>query len=146
MSDSKKETPYPTYYQRKIISEYENMSKDVSLINDGCKFLSITIDKEILKKYGDKCVAIIFLELTAVHPSIYQGKKYLVDIVCSSSYPFLPPTVIFKTSIDHINICDISGKVIHSFLRDDWAPFGLRPVVIEILQLFTTPRPQDLIF
>ena len=136
-----------------VLSDYEIISNDQSLINEGCKFLSIRLSEEGQNIIGKNrlhnpvclCVAIIQLELTGIYSSNYQNNKYKVDILIPMKYPFAPPYVIFHTPIDHINICNLSGLVTHSFLGSEWSPMGLRLVIIEILQLFTVPRPQDII-
>jgi len=135
----------PSPIVRRIIEDYTNLSTDESILNEGCKFLSIDVDKNRLRNLKPPCLAIIELELTAIYPSIYQNNKYTINIKCLLDYPFRPPIVIFKTPIDHINVCDGSGQVIHAFLKDEWCPLGLRPVIMEMLQLFTVERPQDLI-
>jgi len=136
-----------------ITNDYNRMSTDQSLIDEGCAFLSLIIPDDPHGIIGRdrqmrvicRCRAIIEFELTAIYDSIYMGQKYKVDFLLPLDYPFKPPKVIFKTPIDHINICDLSGLVTHSFLGKEWSPIGLRILILEILQLFTTPRPQDLI-
>lgn len=137
-----------------IIGDYERVSNDQSLISEGCTFLSIQLPEDGQTIIGRnrlhnplcRCVAIIQLELTAMYSSAYQNNKYKVDILIPQSYPFSPPKVIFKTPIDHINICDLSGLVTHSFLGSEWCMIGFRVIIMEMLQLFTVPRPQDMIF
>ena len=131
---------------KRLLKEFKEVSQDKLIQQEGCRSISITDDAEKLKNEKFPCMAMIELELTAVYPSIYQNKKYLVNIYFSRDYPFLPPKVIFKTPIDHINICDLSGQVIHSYLKDGWSTAGgLRMLILELVQLFTHPRPQDLI-
>lgn len=136
-----------------ITNDYNKCSQDTSLIDQGCVFLSMNtyqgrehIGKGRLDQPICKCCAVIKLELAAIYPSVYQNNKYRVNILFSSDYPFRPPKVIFKTPIDHINVCDVTGLVTHEFLRSGWAPFGFRILIVELLQLFTEPRPQDLIY
>lgn len=147
MSDQKETVNISARAQKHIVGKYNEIVNDVSLHKEGCKFLSLKTSKEELKNYDASCAAVISLELTAIHPSVYQGNKFLVDIICSNKYPFVPPIVIFKTPIKHVNICK-SGKVMHSFFTHDWSPVNnvLAVIIIEMLLLFTIPRPDDVTY
>eukprot|EP00301_Raphidiophrys_heterophryoidea_P002517 c11174_g1_i2.p1 GENE.c11174_g1_i2~~c11174_g1_i2.p1 ORF type:complete len:147 (+),score=12.75 c11174_g1_i2:125-565(+) len=53
--------------------------------------------------------------------TVYEGGTFFLSIKLSSSYPFEPPMVVFRTKIFHCNV-DPSGRVHLPMLCNNWTP------------------------
>lgn len=72
--------------------------------------------------------------------SIYEGNKFMFNVIIPQGYPIKPPKVYCLTPIIHDNISEIGGICLET-LRDGWSPqFGLIQLLMSIRTLLFAGR------
>lgn len=75
--------------------------------------------------------------------SLYEGSKYLLDIVLPQDYPHSPLNIKFITPIEHVNV-NTSGNICLDILKNKWVPTqNMISVLISICALLSDPNPDD---
>jgi|GEM_PF-999947 len=75
--------------------------------------------------------------------SLYEGYEFDVDIKLSDSYPNSPPSVIFITPIEHVNVNE-AGNICLDILKDKWSSaINMSSILISIASLLNSPNPED---
>lgn len=70
----------------------------------------------------------------------YEGLKFKLSFNFPASYPYTPPTVLFKTPIYHPNV-DFSGRICLDILKDKWsAVYNVQSVLLSLQSLLGEPN------
>ncbi|KAI1285923.1 putative ubiquitin-conjugating enzyme E2 21 [Halotydeus destructor] len=74
----------------------------------------------------------------------YEGGIFELDITLPDTYPFVAPTVRFKTSVWHPNVSSQSGYICLDILSDQWsASLTLKAVLMSLQALLQEPQVDD---
>ena len=75
----------------------------------------------------------------------YASLTFKLSFHFPSSYPYAPPTVLFKTPIFHPNV-DFSGRICLDILKDKWsAVYNVQSVLLSLQSLLGEPNKYTLI-
>ena len=70
----------------------------------------------------------------------YASLTFKLSFQFPSSYPYAPPTVLFKTPIFHPNV-DFSGRICLDILKDKWsAVYNVQSVLLSLQSLLGEPN------
>ena len=70
----------------------------------------------------------------------YASLSFKLSFQFPSSYPYAPPTVLFKTPIFHPNV-DFSGRICLDILKDKWsAVYNVQSVLLSLQSLLGEPN------
>lgn len=70
----------------------------------------------------------------------YASLIFKLSFVFPSTYPYAPPTVLFKTPIFHPNV-DFSGRICLDILKDKWsAVYNVQSVLLSLQSLLGEPN------
>lgn len=70
----------------------------------------------------------------------YAALTFKLSFQFPSSYPYAPPTVLFKTPIFHPNV-DFSGRICLDILKDKWsAVYNVQSVLLSLQSLLGEPN------
>lgn len=70
----------------------------------------------------------------------YASLTFKLSFYFPSSYPYAPPTVLFKTPIFHPNV-DFSGRICLDILKDKWsAVYNVQTVLLSLQSLLGEPN------
>ena len=70
----------------------------------------------------------------------YASLTFKLSFQFPSSYPYVPPTVLFKTPIFHPNV-DFSGRICLDILKDKWsAVYNVQSVLLSLQSLLGEPN------
>lgn len=84
----------------------------------------------------------VLLELNGPKNTIYENKKYKINVTLSCDYPFKPPNVNVLTPIIHPNIYE--GEVCVDTLKHNWTPaYTIHAIMIVIYHLLAEPDISD---
>lgn len=76
--------------------------------------------------------------------SVYEKGKFKIEINVSSSYPFEPPKMKFKTKVWHPNISSQTGVICLDILKDQWSPaLTIKTALLSLQALLSCPEPRD---
>ena len=74
----------------------------------------------------------------------YEGKYFLLKLVCSQEFPSSPPRGFFLTKLYHPNIDPASGAICVNTLKKDWTPdTSISHVLAVIRCLMIVPFPES---
>ncbi len=72
--------------------------------------------------------------------TFYEGLRFKLSLAFPPTYPFAPPTVLFKTPIYHPNV-DFSGRICLDILKDKWsAVYNVQSVLLSLQSLLGEPN------
>ena len=78
--------------------------------------------------------------ITGPDATPYEGLIFKLTFAFPTSYPFAPPTVLFKTPIYHPNV-DFSGRICLDILKDKWsAVYNVQSVLLSLQSLLGEPN------
>ena len=70
----------------------------------------------------------------------YAHLTFKLSFEFTSTYPYTPPTVLFKTPIYHPNV-DFSGRICLDILKDKWsAVYNVQSVLLSLQSLLGEPN------
>ncbi|KAI9887307.1 MAG: Ubiquitin-conjugating enzyme E2 11 [Watsoniomyces obsoletus] len=70
----------------------------------------------------------------------YEGLKFKLSFNFPSTYPYTPPTVLFKTPVYHPNV-DFAGRICLDILKDKWsAVYNVQSVMLSLQSLLGEPN------
>ncbi|KAI9789906.1 MAG: Ubiquitin-conjugating enzyme E2 C [Peltula sp. TS41687] len=70
----------------------------------------------------------------------YSGLKFKLSFNFPATYPYAPPTVLFKTPIYHPNV-DFSGRICLDILKDKWsAIYNVQSILLSLQSLLGEPN------
>ncbi|KAI9682961.1 MAG: Ubiquitin-conjugating enzyme E2 C [Trizodia sp. TS-e1964] len=70
----------------------------------------------------------------------YEGLTFRLSFVFPGTYPYSPPTVLFKTPIYHPNV-DFSGRICLDILKDKWsAVYNVQSILLSLQSLLGEPN------
>ncbi|KAL1612654.1 Ubiquitin-conjugating enzyme E2 11 [Paraconiothyrium brasiliense] len=70
----------------------------------------------------------------------YENLVFKLSMEFGSTYPYAPPTVLFKTPIYHPNV-DFSGRICLDILKDKWsAVYNIGTVLLSLQSLLGEPN------
>lgn len=70
----------------------------------------------------------------------YASLSFKLSFVFPTTYPYAPPTVLFKTPIFHPNV-DFSGRICLDILKDKWsAVYNVQSVLLSLQSLLGEPN------
>ncbi|KAB5584828.1 ubiquitin-conjugating enzyme/RWD-like protein [Coniochaeta sp. 2T2.1] len=70
----------------------------------------------------------------------YSGLTFKLSFEFPSNYPYVPPTVLYKTPIYHPNV-DFSGRICLDILKDKWTPaYNIQSVLLSLQSLLGEPN------
>ena len=76
----------------------------------------------------------------------YASLTFKLSFQFPSSYPYAPPTVLFKTPIFHPNV-DFSGRICLDILKDKWsAVYNVQSVLLSLQSLLGEPNKYARLF
>ncbi|KAJ1639592.1 ubiquitin-conjugating enzyme E2 [Pavlovales sp. CCMP2436] len=72
----------------------------------------------------------------------YEGGRFELKIVCTSTYPLTPPKVHFVTKVFHPNVLFKTGEICLDILKEDaWTPaWTLQSVCRAVTALLSSPE------
>jgi len=105
--------------------------------------LKVLIPDLIITEEGD--IHIIKTHLFGPVDTIYENKKWLIEIKLFKEYPFKAPEVKFIDPIFHPNISSNTGVICLDVIKNKWTPIFNLNIIIETLlpQLLTYPNPDS---
>ncbi len=78
--------------------------------------------------------------ITGPTETYYEGLTFKLSFAFPSTYPYSPPTVLFKTPIYHPNV-DFSGRICLDILKDKWsAVYNVQSVLLSLQSLLGEPN------
>ncbi|KZF22122.1 hypothetical protein L228DRAFT_268614 [Xylona heveae TC161] len=78
--------------------------------------------------------------ITGPADTYYEGLTFKLSFAFPATYPYNPPTVIFKTPIYHPNV-DFSGRICLDILKDKWsAVYNVQSVLLSLQSLLGEPN------
>ena len=78
--------------------------------------------------------------MTGPSDTPYANLTFKLSFEFTSSYPYAPPTVLFKTPIYHPNV-DFSGRICLDILKDKWsAVYNVQSVLLSLQSLLGEPN------
>ncbi|KAI9705957.1 MAG: Ubiquitin-conjugating enzyme E2 11 [Candelina mexicana] len=81
--------------------------------------------------------------ITGPTDTYYEGLTFKLSFAFPSTYPYNPPTVLFKTPIYHPNV-DFSGRICLDILKDKWsAVYNVQSVLLSLQSLLGEPNNQS---
>ncbi|RKU48463.1 ubc11 protein [Coniochaeta pulveracea] len=70
----------------------------------------------------------------------YDGLTLKLSFEFPANYPYIAPTVLFKTPIYHPNV-DFSGRICLDILKDKWTPaYNIQTVLLSLQSLLGEPN------
>ena len=70
----------------------------------------------------------------------YESLVFKLSMEFGPTYPYAPPTVLFKTPIYHPNV-DFSGRICLDILKDKWsAVYNIGTVLLSLQSLLGEPN------
>ncbi len=70
----------------------------------------------------------------------YEGLKFKLSFTFPGTYPYTPPTVLFKTPVYHPNV-DFAGRICLDILKDKWsAVYNVQSVMLSLQSLLGEPN------
>jgi ubiquitin-conjugating enzyme E2 S len=83
-------------------------------------------------------------ELEGPQGTPYEGKFFLLKLICSQDFPNTPPRGFFLTKIYHPNVDISSGAICVNTLKKDWTPdTSIGHVLAVIRCLMIIPFPES---
>jgi len=78
--------------------------------------------------------------ITGPSATYYEGLVFKLSFEFPPTYPYNPPTVLFKTPIYHPNV-DFSGRICLDILKDKWsAVYNVQSVLLSLQSLLGEPN------
>ncbi|KAI9806421.1 MAG: Ubiquitin-conjugating enzyme E2 C [Piccolia ochrophora] len=78
--------------------------------------------------------------ITGPEDTYYAGLTFKLSFAFPGTYPYEPPTVLFKTPIYHPNV-DFSGRICLDILKDKWsAVYNVQSVLLSLQSLLGEPN------
>ena len=70
----------------------------------------------------------------------YADLTFKLSFAFPNTYPYSPPTVLFKTPVYHPNV-DFSGRICLDILKDQWtASYTIQTVLLSLQSLLGEPN------
>jgi ubiquitin-protein ligase len=85
-----------------------------------------------------------YIKLRGPSDTPYQNGIFNLELNISQTYPFQPPTLMFRTKMYHPNISKYDGTICIDILKDQWsAALKLKSIILSISSLLENPNPLD---
>ena len=76
--------------------------------------------------------------------SVYAGGRFELALSFPDRYPYVAPSVKFRTKVWHSNVSPRTGQICLDILKGEWSPaLTARKLVVSIMSLMTSPNPDD---